>query len=143
MGGAICLMAVEVPRNFRLLDELEKGEKGIGDGMVSYGLEDGEDMTLTTWNGTIIGPHSTVFENRIYCLQITCNQDYPKRPPVVRFKTRINLQSVNDRGNVDPSKCAVLAQWKSHFALENLLVEMRKEMSSQANRRTQQPPEGS
>lgn len=49
-------MSAKVPRNFRLLEELEKGEKGLGAEACSYGLDEGDDLLMTNWNGTILGP---------------------------------------------------------------------------------------
>ncbi|KAH9915663.1 ubiquitin-conjugating enzyme/RWD-like protein [Fomitopsis serialis] len=117
----------KVPRNFRLLEELEKGEKGIGDGSCSYGLEDGDDIMMSHWNGTIIGPGHTVHENRIYSLKITCGDHYPEEPPNIQFISRVNLPFVSQfDGKVDTSKLPVLAHWNRNSSIETVLVEIRR-----------------
>ncbi|KAK3261198.1 ubiquitin-conjugating enzyme E2 [Cymbomonas tetramitiformis] len=114
---------VVVPRNFRLLEELEKGEKGFGDGTVSYGMDDQDDIMMSSWTGTIIGPSNTVHDGRIYSVKIHCGEQYPNGPPIVRFVSRIVLNSVNQQnGTVEPRSFPLLANWNRNYTIETLAV---------------------
>ncbi|CAM8883865.1 unnamed protein product [Rhodiola kirilowii] len=86
-----------VPRSFKLLEELERGEKGIGDGSVSFGMDDADDTYMQSWTGTIIGPSNTVQEGRIYQLKLFCSKEYPNKRPSARFQSRVNMSCVNQR----------------------------------------------
>ena len=55
-----------IPRNFKLLEELERSEHALVDSSVSYGLMNADDMTLTDWNASIYGPNGGNFEGRFY-----------------------------------------------------------------------------
>lgn len=42
----------------------------------------------------------TVHEGRIYQLKLFCDTDYPDKPPIVRFQTRINMTCVNQENGM-------------------------------------------
>lgn len=128
---------IAIVRKFRLLEELEKGEKGIGDGMISYGLNAGislitQPMTWLWPTGTAlflvptmyIFLTQTVFDNRIYSLKIVCGQDYPQKPPSVTFVNKINIPSVN-QSNGRVENLALLKNWKPETTIEKILVALK------------------
>lgn len=135
---------VLIPRNFKLLDELEKAEKGLGDMSISFGLVNSEDIYLSDWNCTILGPQGSVHENRLYELRISCGPNYPDDPPTCRFLSKINISCVNQsNGQINSSMVPVLASWNRNLGIEQVLQSIRSEMRNGNNRNAQQPPEGS
>ncbi|KDD74486.1 hypothetical protein H632_c1280p1 [Helicosporidium sp. ATCC 50920] len=94
------------------------------------------------WTGTIIGPPNTVHDGRIYTLKIYCDENYPNKPPQVRFETRVAMNGVSDTGVVDLQRFPLLASWNREDTMEKVLVVLRREMASPANRKLPQPQEG-
>ncbi|MCI22615.1 ubiquitin-conjugating enzyme E2 variant 1B-like, partial [Trifolium medium] len=84
----------------------------------------------------------TVHEGRIYQLKLFCGKDYPDNPPSVRFQTRINMTCINqESGVVEPHLFPMLANWKRETTMEDILLQLKKEMTSPQNRKLAQPPE--
>lgn len=130
---------VVVPRNFRLLQELEAGQKGHSDGTISWGLHKEDDSTLTDWNATVLGPPQTPFDGRLYCLHVHCGKKYPDEPPLVRFIHRINSPFVSCSGQVN---YGILQNWKRSYGIQNVLTEIRKMMKDKEVVNKKQPEEG-
>jgi ubiquitin-protein ligase len=118
-------MGAVLPRSFRLLEELEKGEKGLFPSHSPLWLDSRSRWWLLfVWSGrwrrhyddplewNHLGSSSrtsslafhmqgtyvgfqSVHENRIYSLKITCGNQYPDSPPQISFTSKINLPCVN------------------------------------------------
>lgn len=115
----------------------------MGAESISYGLTNQDDITMTNWNGTILGPPHSTHENRIYSLNIVCDETYPDQPPKVKFISKINLPCVDDEGNVVAGKLDILKNWKRSYTMETVLLELRVAMANPANKKLPQPKEGS
>ena len=51
-----------MPRIFQLLEELEAGQKGVGDETISWELENEDNIQLSHWTEMIISPPQTAFK---------------------------------------------------------------------------------
>jgi ubiquitin-conjugating enzyme E2 variant len=101
----------------------------------------GDDKSFTNWNGTIIGPPNTNFDNRIYMMEIICDDNYPEQPPMIKFNSKINLPCVNQtNGVVEKSKFHMFANWNSGYSMEKILIGIKNEMIS--NKKAAQPADG-
>ncbi|PIA15987.1 putative ubiquitin conjugating enzyme [Coemansia reversa NRRL 1564] len=126
---------VEVPRNFRLLEELEQGEKATSAGYCSYGLADLEDSLMYNWTALILGPLNTPFENRLYQVLLRCDENYPKVAPKVWFITQINMPGVNQKtGEVDLSTIEYMNKWKPSYTIHMVLEALSEKMTRKESR---------
>jgi ubiquitin-conjugating enzyme E2 variant len=124
-----------VPRNFKLLDELESAEKGYYTDAKKYGEDchwinlglDGQDATFTHWNATIIPHQGGHIGDRIYTLKITAGPGYPDDAPYIRFIQKVSLPCVDGSGVVMFHKMSNF-QWHRESSMFEVLLALRKEM---------------
>ena len=110
---------------------------------ISMGLVQPDDILLTDWNASILGPNGTPYAERFYELRVTCGPEYPDRPPAIRFVTKINMGCVDQSSGDVTKDFPGLTRWSRNSTIESVLLELRQAMTTSANRRLSQPPEGS
>ena len=135
---------IVVPRNFKLLEELEAYEKAPSVNGISLGLVNYEDVFLKDWNGTIIGPDGTAFADRVYSLAIHAGMDYPYVAPQVRFLAPcVNLPCVDQQTGEILESLPSLQNWDRSKGIESIMRDLKRAMTQPDNRRLRQPPEQS
>ena len=108
----------------RLLSELSKLSEEDNE---VFSIAPNEDK-ITTWEGYIIGPKDTPYENGKFYIIITFPSDYPYNPPLILFKTKIYHPNINENGAIclDILKdewSPVLTISKVMYSLSSLLSE--------------------
>ena len=100
----------------------------------------GDDKSFTKWNGTIIGPPNTNFDNRIYMMSIICGANYPAERPQVKFNSKINLPCVSQNDGTVTNNFKLFNPWNPATTLEKMLIGIKNEMI--INKKSAQPADG-
>jgi ubiquitin-conjugating enzyme E2 D/E len=78
------------------------------------------DNNLFEWNAIILGPIGTPYEGGVFNLNIHIPTNYPFKPPIVIFKTKIYHPNINSSGNI----CLDIlkSQWSPALTITKILL---------------------
>ena len=117
------LQRVQVLR--KLIDELR-------DNQSNPILNIGYNIGLTNhdnpfqWRVTLFGPRDTPYNGGIFFLTLIFSDDYPSRPPEVKFDTpiyHINVRSItNANESLGEPNLNILNQWKPEFKVKDIII---------------------
>ena len=108
-----------MPRNFKLLEEIENDSKYSG---ISYGLKEADDIKLEHFTGMVIDSRQYISNFEIYCSQM-----YPKVAPTVTLIDTDN-ERLDDLFIDDELKtsCDVIKGWKESSCIADILLYIQK-----------------
>ncbi len=77
---------------------------------------------LFEWKATIFGPKDTPYEGGIFEINISIPQDYPFKPPLCMFKTKIYHPNINSSGMI----CLDIlkTQWSPSLTISKVLLSL-------------------
>ena len=75
---------------------------------------------LFEWDAVILGPVSTPYEGGVFNLNISIPSNYPFKPPIVIFKTKIYHPNINSSGSI----CLDILknQWSPALTISKILL---------------------
>ncbi len=75
---------------------------------------------LYEWEAVILGPVETPYEGGVFYLSISIPSNYPFKPPIVIFKTKIYHPNINSAGNI----CLDIlkTQWSPALTISKILL---------------------
>ncbi|CAI2383605.1 unnamed protein product [Moneuplotes crassus] len=79
-----------------------------------------DEDSLYEWDGYICGPSDTPYEGGVFMLRMSFPEDYPFRPMVVKFKTKIYHPNIRSDGLVGMN---ILAdEWTPALTADKVLL---------------------
>jgi len=108
------------PAVLRLMTDLKSIQTEPPGGVSASPLS---DDNIFVWNASILGPDETAWEGGVYPLRLTFSEQYPDKPPKVRFTTEVYHPNVYGDGSL----CLDIIQdkWSPIYSVSTILTSIQ------------------
>lgn len=84
----------------RIANELKNINKNPSEHYTVLAKNEGDQVNLLEWEVKLHGPSNTPYFGGVFDVKITFKSDYPLKPPMVQFTTKIYHPNINKKGEV-------------------------------------------